>query len=236
MCKVVSYVFGKDPNLPIKKDICSRLNFLFTELKYDESKIRKLGIYNRVNEFRQFRNELFHDRNTGEEIKFKKTKFSSLPVFSNQVDTFQAFLIFIEVVILFRYSFKGLDIMPNTPIGSSNIMYFDKLDNLYNKYLKPYFEQTLLKQNLETKINLNINSFISLPPNDPIYQGEIVIVSRIKQDIKFEHSLNQTITSMGKDLYFKIVESYNTTDDHFKSLNFVLDWPELYKSKFPMRR
>lgn len=236
LCKIVSYVFDKDPQLQIKKDIGSRLNYLFTELGYDENEIKKTGLYNRVNEFRQFRNELFHDRNVGDEIPFKKTNFSSIPVFSNQVDTFQAAIITIEVMTLFRYSIKGLDLMPNISIGNSKILHFDKLDTLYLKYLKPYFEKVLLKHKLLTKLSLDISTFKSLPPNKLIFQGEIVVIGRIEQEDKFKYPLDTTTTSIGRDLYTQIVQSYNLPNGHISGLNFIVDWQDFYKSRYPMRR
>lgn len=236
LCKIIAYVFEKDPQALIKKDIGSRISYLLSELSYDESEIKKTGIYNRVNEFRQFRNELFHDRNIGEEIIFKRTNFSSIPVFSNQVDTFQAVIITIEIMTLFRYSIKGLDLMPNISIGNSKILHFDKLDILYTKYLKPFFEQTLIKHELTTKLDLNINDFRSLPPNEVIHQGEIVVINRIEQEEKYKYTLNQTPSNIGRNMYNKIVEEYNLPEGHVSGLNFIVDWEDFYKSKYPIRR
>lgn len=236
LCKIVSYVFDKDPQAQIKKDIGSRLNYLFTELGYDENEIKKTGLYNRINEFRQFRNELFHDRNVGDEIVFKRTSFSSIPVFSNQVDTFQAVIITIEVMTLFRYSVKGLDLMPNISIGDFKILHFDKLDTLYLRYLKPFFERVLSKHNLYTRLNLDITNFESLPPNEKIQQGEIAVIGRIEQEETFKYQLNEATTSLGKDLYSQIVQGYNLPHGHVSGLNFIVDWDGFYKSRYSMRR
>ena len=236
LCKVVSFIFAKDPEVPIKKDIGSRLNFLLTELQYDEMEIKKSGLYNRINEFREFRNELFHDRHVGEEISFKRTNFSSIPVLSNQVDIFQSLILVIEVMTLFRYSIKGLDLMPNISMGNSAILHFDKLDSLYLKYLRPFFEQSLKKHNLKTRLNLDINNFSSLPPNKLIHQGEIAPINRVEEQDKFKFKLDQSTTTIGRDLYHKIVQDYALPDGHVSGLNFILDWPEFHKSGFLMRR
>jgi hypothetical protein len=190
-----------------------------------------------VNEFRQFRNELFHDRNVGDEISFKRTNFSSIPVFSSQVDTFQAAIVTIEIMILFRYSIKGLDLMPNISIGNSKVLHFDKLDTLFEKYLKPFFEKVLSKLNLTTKLSLDISSFKSLPPNEKVYQGEIAVIGRIEQEDKFKYQLNTTTTSIGRDLYTQIVQDYNLPDGHVSGFHFIVDWEDFFNnSRYPMRR
>jgi hypothetical protein len=236
LCKVVCHLNGKKVDPILRKEIGSRFSFLIKELQYNEMKIKKSGIYNRMNEFRQYRNELFHDRNIGEEINFSKTNFSSIPFMSNQTDTFQAILIYLEVVTLFRYVFTGLDIMPNISIGNSSILHFDKLDSLYNKYLRPYFEKVLVKHNLKTKLNLDIANFASLPPSEIVQQGEIVIIGRREQEEKFKHALNQSQTTIGLDTYTQIVKDYNLPEGHTSGENFIIDWESFRQSKFPMRR
>lgn len=236
ICKITSLVNGTESEPIINMDISSRLNYLLKTLGYDELSIKKSGIYNRVNEFRQFRNEIFHDRNIGDEIKFKKANFSTIPTQSNQVDIFQSMKIFIEVATLFRYSIPGLDLMPNISIGNANVLHFEKLDVLYLKYLKPYFENTLKKLNLKTKLDLEIHNFNSLSPSNLFNVGEIVIITRIEQEEKFSMPLEIVKTNIGKDLYHKIISEYNLPDGHTSGLNFTVDWPDFYKSKFPMRR
>ena len=135
LCKVASLI--KDDNFKeiAKQDLSSRLTYAIISLNYNEIEIKKSGIYNRINEFKTFRNELFHDRNIGSEVVLKKTNFSTNPILSNQVDVFQSLIIYLEVALLFRFSIPGLDLMPNISIGNSSVFHFDKLDILYNEYL-----------------------------------------------------------------------------------------------------
>lgn len=236
LCKVASLI--KDDNFKevAKQDLSNRLTYAITSLTYNEVEIKKSGIYNRINEFKTFRNELFHDRNIGSEVVLKKTNFSTNPILSNQVDVFQSLIIYLEVALLFRFSIPGLDLMPNISIGNSNIFHFDKLDTLYKEYLVKYLQANLNKHGLTTKLDLSIDQFPSLPPSTLFSKGEVVVIGRVEQEEKFKHPLNQTDTSLGRTLYHNQVKSYNLPDGHTGNLNFVVDWPDLYQSKFPMRK
>jgi hypothetical protein len=94
------------------KDLSKRLRSLLTMLELDYKIFNSSGIFTRINEFCQFRNELFHDRNFGDRLNFKKNNFSEIPILSNQVDTFQSILIFLEVAQRLRYSIDGLCKLP----------------------------------------------------------------------------------------------------------------------------
>ncbi len=61
------------------KSVTDRLNYLLEHLKVDSLIFKKAGVYSRISEFTQFRNEIFHDRNVGKELKFKNTLFSAVP-------------------------------------------------------------------------------------------------------------------------------------------------------------
>jgi|JI10StandDraft_1071094.scaffolds.fasta_scaffold52312_2 hypothetical protein len=230
ICKITCLAKGKDFKALSKLDLGSRLTFLIQALEYDEIKIKQTGLYSRINEFKQFRNELFHDRNFQHELEFKKTRFSTIPFKSNQADTFQALLITLEVILLFRYCIPGIDLMPNISIGNSSILHFDKLEELYNKYLRVYFKETLSKHNLFTELNLDTDQFLLLEPSAFFIEGEIGVMERIEQADEFKHDINQATTSIGRSLYQKILSDYNLPAGHASGLNFVINWPKFYAS------
>ncbi|MBL7706840.1 MAG: hypothetical protein JNM21_14935 [Taibaiella sp.] len=236
LCKIVSAVFDHNPEQLIKSNLGARVTYLSKELGYDESELKKTGIYNRIDEFKQFRNELFHAKYVNKEIVFKRTNFSSIPILSNQVDSFQAILITIEIMTLFRYSITGLDLMPNISIGNQAVLHFDKLNVLYLKYLKPYFESALAKHNLATELNLDISDYRIFPPSPLIHQSEIVVILRAVQEDKYQYPLNQNTTTIGENLYSQLVQSYNLPAGHTSGLNFIVNWESFYKSTYPMRR
>ncbi len=236
ICKITCLAKSIDFKPISKKDLGSRLTFLIDTLKYDELTIKKTGIYGRINEFKQFRNELFHDRNLQNEIEFKKTNFSSVPLKSNQVDTFQALLIYLEVALLFRYCIPGIDLMPNISIGNSQVLHFDKLDILYKNYLANYFKEILGKHNLSTDLDLSITDYTALRVSTIFIEGEIGVMGRIEQAEEFKYPINQLKTQIGQNIYHKIINDYNLPTGHTSGLNFIIDWPSFYismKSFFP---
>ena len=58
-------------------------------------------------EFKTFRNEIFHDRIFNSEVTFNKTKFSSIPYLANQVDIVQSSVIALEIFEAFRFVYAG---------------------------------------------------------------------------------------------------------------------------------
>jgi len=224
ICKLIALKKSDNISKIVKLDITSRLTYILNSLNYDEVAIKNLGIYGRINEFKMFRNELFHDRNFGNHLQLKKTKFSTNPQLSNQIDVFQSLLIYLEVLSLLRFVIPGIDLMPNISIGNSKILHYDKLDILYNDYLLEYFKRTLQKHNLKTELETSINNFPSLNSSSFFNKGEIVVVARVEQEEKFNYSLNQTNTNIGQSIYENIISNYKLPDGHSSGLNFIVDW------------
>ncbi|RYJ40738.1 hypothetical protein NU08_0175 [Flavobacterium anhuiense] len=210
LCKVTGIIKNhKNIDEIIRKEISGRISFLIEELGYDSMKIKKTGIYGRVNEFRMFRNEIFHDRNSGEKIVFKKTLFSSTPNRSNQVDVFQSLQIFMEVASLFRHSIPGLDLMPNIALGNQSVLKFEKLDTVYSRFLAPFFLRVLIKRNLTTKLKLELTLY-QLSSSTIFKIGEIVPIQKILQDQEYKiEKLKKT--NLGEELYNLILESNEST-------------------------
>ena len=212
------------------KSISRRLGFLMDTFPIEGDAMRKSGLISRVNEFLQFRNEIFHDRNVGDKLVFHKTNFSSHPYFNNQVDVFQALLIFLEICCGFRYAINALDIMPEISIGNNELLIFDKLDKLYDTFLKPYFLQVLAKHNLTTELSLDISHYYQPAPYSNKYfkAGEILPVFQHQQQTDFVHPLNQEKTAIGVALYNGLIAASGKPPGHYDSMHFVIDWPKLY--------
>ncbi len=212
------------------KTVGKRIGFLFDTFPAEGEVMRKSGLIARINEFLQFRNEIFHDRNVGEELVFHKTNFSPRPYFNNQVDVFQALLIFLEVCCGLRYSINALDIMPEISIGNQELLIFDKLDKLYETFLKPYFLRVLTKHDLNTALNLDTKHFYQPEPysNKYFLQGEILPVFQNQQQSNFIHPLSQKKTSIGETLYNDLIISSGKKAGHYDSMHFIIDWPKLY--------
>lgn len=231
LCKAICLKEDKDfTKLLAGKTVGKRLGFLLETFPVDAEIIKKSGLLSRVNEFLQFRNEIFHDRNIGDYLTFNKTNFSPVPFFSNQVDVFQAILIFLEVCCAFRYTIKHLDLMPNISIGKDSVMIYDKLDKIYNSLLKPNFEQILQKHGLKTKLNLDTTDFFKPEPYSNTYfkAGEILPIFQYEQDEEFFHPLNQNKTTISIQLYNATIMATNKSLDQYNYMNFMLDWPKLY--------
>lgn len=224
ICKVVALKKSDNINNLVKLDITSRLTYILNSLNYDELLIKQTGLYGRINEFKMFRNELFHDRNFGNYLQFNKTKFSPNPQLSNQTDIFQSLIIYLEVLSLLRFVIPGIDLMPNISIGNSKFFHYDKLDRLYNDFLLDYFKKSLQKHDLKTELKTSISHFTSLSSSSFFSKGEVVIMERTKQEEKFDYPLNQSDTNIGQSIYQNIINEYNLPDGHTSGLNFIIDW------------
>ncbi len=196
------------------KKITEKLSCLLELLKIDSLEIKKTGLYNRLNEFAVFRNEVFHDRNVGKTVQFNKTVFSEIPVNCNLVDVLQGFLIFLEVANLFRYSISGLDTMPDIFIHANGKAFYKKLDFLFCILLKPSFEEVLKKHGLKT--NLNLNFQILKPFVSELFDKNHITASIVVNSPKqFYYQLNPAKTSICKELLSKLVDAENISPEKF---------------------
>ncbi len=71
------------------KTITDKLSTILTIFQVDPLDVKKTGVYNRLNEFMIFRNEIFHDKSLGKPLQFSKTVFSTDPANCNLVDAMQ---------------------------------------------------------------------------------------------------------------------------------------------------
>lgn len=138
------------------QDLRRRLSSLIDLLQLDKKIFNRSDIIGKLNEFCLFRNELFHDRYFAENVKFSKTMFSQIPVLSNQVDTFQAIQIYLEITAALRYVIPGIDSMPDVIIKNDSYALWEKLDVCYNGILKPVLIAGLKKHNISTQLPIDL--------------------------------------------------------------------------------
>jgi len=198
-----------------KKDLQARLSELLKLLNVPIADFNKNDVFSKVQDFSVFRNELFHDRYFGDEKKFKKANFSSIPYFCNQVDLMQAAHVFMEICCLLRYSIEGLDLMPHIVVGNPICNFYEKVDICYNSILKPYFEKVLAKFDLTADLDLSINSFKSFE-STIFTKGELIPLYQVDQEREFDHVENRLETDLYTPILQPFVMSYNLDPNKIK--------------------
>jgi hypothetical protein len=183
-----------------RQDFGRRILSLIHLLELDTLAFSRSGILSRVNEFLQFRNELFHDRHFGEELAFKHTAFSPVPNYHNSVDVLQALLVLLEVTSTFRFAIEGLDTMPRVVMVGHEYSTMAKIDAVYAGMLCPFFEAVLLKHGLRTGLVLEPRPVAALRSR-VFAAGEVRYKFVLETDERFEFYLNETPTNLGRDYY-----------------------------------
>lgn len=202
-----------------KKDLDHRIKSLFDILKIDRTNFYN-GAFQRLAEFKQYRNELFHDRTYSSVIDFKKTVFSGNPMYANQVDAMQAAVISIEIYEAFRYIIPRLDLMPKIMVMKSDSFFFTGIDKLYARVLRPFFEGALEKHSLTSAINLEIRS--TALDSSPIFLNTAIQpILKAESDLIYEHPAAIHVTALGRDLFQKIIdEVVFDTEKNFMIANY----------------
>lgn len=204
------------------QDLGKRLGSLIDLLEFDRKAFNQRDIFGRLNEFCLFRNELFHDRYFAEPVKFHKTFFSPIPVLSNQVDTFQALLIFLEIATLLRYSIPGVDLMPDTIIKNDSYALWEKLDICYDGILKPSLIAGLQKHGISTNMNLEISKESNF--RSSIFErGEIVSYFTVEQEQNYFVQTNDLVTHYTSEIYLNFVNKYNLKSNTFRIAKTMID-------------
>ncbi|WP_104904805.1 hypothetical protein [Nostoc sp. 'Lobaria pulmonaria (5183) cyanobiont'] len=137
------------------RDLEARIRGVFDVLLLAKEDFYKSGIYPKLKEFMEFRNEIFHDRSLGDERNFSKTNFSQIPFLCNQVDVIQAAIVALELCTAFRGVFPNCDLMPDIVVESNGSFGFVKFDNMYSNLMRPFFEQVLAKHTLYSDLLLD---------------------------------------------------------------------------------
>lgn len=185
------------------KDIGGRLSLVFDLLAIEKQVFYSSGILPKLEEFKTFRNEVFHDRSFGPEIQFRKTSFSSIPYLANQVDVVQASIISLEIFQAFRFVYPGLDLMPDIFIEKNSSFGFMKYEFLFKEVISPLFTESLNKHNLHTDLVIK-PSEISLPVSQKFQKGDVHFMIKAFSQEEFFYLANDIETSIGFNLFNKV--------------------------------
>lgn len=191
-----------------REDLHTRVGSLARLLELDMKSFYTNNIIAKVNEFACFRNDLFHDRHFGEELKFTHTAFSPIPIFSCQVDIMQSILILLETASMLRFAVTGLDTMPSVILKNEDVAIWEKLDVAYEKILQPWFEAVLDKHKMQTRLNFIFKKPLQF--TSTVFQkGDISCSVTVDQRPEYEYWLNGEATNIGSTLHNQHLKSYN---------------------------
>lgn len=201
------------------KDFGARLKALFEILGIDK-KLFYSGPFQRLEEFKCYRNELFHDRTNDKPLEFHKTLFSGNPMYANQVDVMQACVIALETFNAFRNVIPRIDLMPQVVVMKDDSFFYAKLDHLYNVVLRPYFLESLAKHSLTSSVNLEVKSTpVEESPTFLNIAVEVLIKSQPR--ITHEVAVSKHPTKIGKDLLDRVRNEVSfDTSSHFQLAGF----------------
>jgi hypothetical protein len=222
LLKLVCLKKNKEFTTYKNQDLGKRLVSLLGLLELDKKEFNQSDIIGRLNEFCFFRNELFHDRYFDEEVNFKKTMFSQIPILSNQVDTFQAILIYIEITSALRFAISGIDSMPNTIIKNDSYALWEKLDVCYDGILKPALMTGLQKHNISTLLPVDLPKVTNFK-SGIFEKGEIHCYLTAEQEQQFFIQTNDLVTHHTHEIYHNFVNKYNLKPNTFRIANMMID-------------
>lgn len=199
------------------KSLNARIKAIFNLSETNREDFYKTGIYQELQEFEQLRNIIFHS-SFEENLSFKKTMFSNIPINCNITDVMQAVKINIKVFEYFRFLIAGIDMMPNIFVTPLNNAFWEKCDIVYKKLFVPYFFEILKKHGFKTDLNLDYVIFT---------RQESIVIKRGELDIIVDTGIyrkelvyNTTLTCIGKSLYNKLAIGNQVAPDKFRFANY----------------
>lgn len=200
----------KDFEAVKKKDFGARVSTVFDVLGLDRLPFYR-GAFQRLEEFKTYRNELFHDRTNYGKLEFHKTIFSGNPFYSNQVDVMQAASIAIEVFNKFRHVIPGVDLMPKIMITKGQSFFFQDIGVMYRMVLAPYFQRCLEKHGIESEVAL-FQDETPLDESELLKGLHVEILMRHHFDEKYRVVPSILKTNYGEEL-MNIIRSEQEFDD-----------------------
>lgn len=182
-----------------KKELDSRIKALFDILAIDKMPFYS-GPLQKMEDFKRYRNELFHDRTNDTPIAFHKTSFSGNPFFANQVDVMQAAVVAMQVFNSFRHVIPKLDLMPQVMIIKEDSFFYEKMDALFARVLVPYFQKSLSKHALTSDIDLHVDT-PRLGESQIFSAFPIEVLVKAVPDEKYHAMPSQEKTRIGEELF-----------------------------------
>lgn len=212
----------ENPQNYITKGLNVRINKINELLGYNHKSFSKIFQKSRLDEFEEFRNDLVHDRLIDNEKSFKKTFFSPTPYLPNFISEIQALILAIDFFNFYRNCIKGIDFMPDLPVGITPNFFFEKLYYIYEKLFKPSIQFSFNKHNIQTKLSLdclNVTCDIVYEPKQFVPRPCI----KALPDSKFEITFNEEKTSYFQDLYLSIIKDRAPSGDKFRIPKYGLE-------------
>lgn len=217
--RIACLVTGKDFEEIKKKDFGPRITMIFEILEIDRISFYR-GVLQRLEEFKTYRNELFHDRTNLVGLEFKKTLFSRNPFYSNQVDVMQAASIAIEVFNKFKNIIPGVDLMPKIMVRKGESFFYQDIGIMYKRVLVPYFQRCLEKHGIESEVVL-FRDETPLDESKLIKCVNLKILIKSEFDEKYRVEPNHVETNYGEELMNLIREEQEFDDSKsFKLAEF----------------
>ena len=191
-CLVKSLSFEKFK----KKDLGQRIKAIFDVLEVNRNPFYA-GTFQKLEEFKCYRNELFHDRTNDKPMQFHRTVFSQNPMYANQVDVMQSAVIALETYQSFRYVLPKIDLMPQIMVTKEDSFFFAKIDELYDEVLKPYFLSVLAKHSLTSSVELE-SSVNAIEESTPLSKIPIKILIKAIPSPKYRFTASKESTQIGR--------------------------------------
>lgn len=184
------------------KDFGPRIKALFDILEIDRTPYYERA-FQKLEEFKRYRNELFHDRTNDKPIEFHKTIFNGNPMYANQADVMQASAIALETYQSFRHVIPGVDLMPQIMVTKEESFFYAKLDHLYHEVLRPHFLSALAKHSLTSSVDLDITA-APLDESKIFSNTEVQILLKATPNEKFHTTPSREKTQIGKVLFDRV--------------------------------
>lgn len=195
--KISGYAYKKEYK---KLELPQKIHKILELLKIEKSDFfSKTKVFQEIQEFSEFRNELMHRNYVECELNFSKTIFSKVPFHLNYVDIMQSIVICVEFFSIFSNLAKNTDIMPQLELPYNGHTVHLSLLEAYNDLLKPLFEGCLAKHGLETDLNLSLSLSYKIKDLLP----EISIKKEMRRKDPSVEEIRKT--QIGGGLYKKII-------------------------------
>lgn len=205
-----------------KQSLTQRVQALIQLLEIDKKSFNEFDIIGKVHEFSRFRNELFHERVTGEELEFHKTGFAGLPFLSNQADALQAVLIVLEITRRFQFVFPGVNTMPLIPLIKGETTRYEQLDNCYINILAPCLSFTLNKHGLDIKLDL-IPPKTTSTPSVKFEKDDVQLIITGEYEDKNINKLNPEVTTNCLTTFNNYITSLADVEESLAMSKMVLE-------------
>ena len=205
-----------------KQSLTQRVQALIQLLEIDKKSFNEFDIIGKVHEFSRFRNELFHERTTGEELEFHKTGFAALPFLSNQADAIQAALIVLEITQRFQFVFPGVNTMPLIPFTTAETIIYKQLDNCYINILIPCLNFALNKHDLNIKLDV-VPPKTTSTPSIKFEKDDVQLIVTGEHEDKNLSSLDPDVTTNCLTTFNSYITSLATSEESPGAPKMVLE-------------